>query len=60
VKVEQLVDMLQDTNKEWLIGQLERAEYQGKRVILSSDDLTGDESDEEVQDIISIRELVLG
>lgn len=35
-------------------------EYEGKRVILSSDDLTGNETDAELENIVSLRELAFG
>ena len=58
MQVEQVIEMLQHVNKEWLIQQLSKPEYKGKRVILSGDDLCGDETDAELENTMSIRELI--
>jgi hypothetical protein len=60
MQVEKVLELLENTNKQWLINQLSKPEYASKRVILSSDDLTGNETDEELDGIVSIRELVFG
>jgi hypothetical protein len=60
MRVEDVIKMLDTPEGVLLVSTLRDPRYAGKRVILSSDDLTGEESDEEIENIVSIRELVCG
>lgn len=61
MQVEDVMELLGNGNNlEVIYAAMQDPKYAGKRVILSSDDLTGDETDAELENIVSLRELVFG
>lgn len=61
MRVEDVAELLGNGNHlEVIYAMLNDPKYAGKHVILSSDDLTGRETDEELENTVSLRELVYG
>lgn len=61
MRVEDVAELLGNgDNLEAIYAMLNDPKYAGKRVVLSNDDLTGNETDEELENTVSLRELVYG